>query len=321
MPTATAAKHEPANPPNLSAISLRGLTKVWSDGRRAVDELSVEVPRGKVVGFIGPNGSGKTTTFRMLLGLVHPTSGTAEVLGESISRPRAYLPRVGSVVETPALYPNLTGTQNLKVLCRLGGWNQSRIRELIDAAEIDADTTTKVGTYSLGNRQRLAIAAALLADPELLLLDEPGNGLDPIGTRDLRRFLRNLAAEGKTVFLSSHQLGELEQVCDAVVMIQRGRLLFEGPLEALLESGSRLVAVAERSDDHDAVVRIGLEAGHRAVEHSGRVWIDAPPGFEAELNRRCMEADVTLVELVRHRKDLESLFVEIADNHGKVQRG
>src|SRR5262245_14520449 len=207
------------------ALVTDGLTKRY--GRRvAVDNLSLEVPAGVVAGFIGPNGAGKTTTMAMLLGLVAPTAGSGTVLGSSLDDPAAYLGRVGALIETPAFWPGLTGIENLRVLARLGGHDERRIPEVLELVGLAGRAADRFGAYSLGMKQRLGIAAALLGDPELLVLDEPTNGLDPVGINEIRRFILELADGERTVLVSSHILSELEHVSDWLIVINDGSLLY-----------------------------------------------------------------------------------------------
>src|SRR4051794_13981911 len=205
-------------------VQTSALTKRY--GRmRAVEELSISVPRGEVYGFLGPNGAGKTTTLRMLLGLVQPTSGSLRLLGR---RPGpGYLARVGALIEGPAFYPYLSGRDNLRVLADHGGVRRSRVDGVLETVALAERAGDRYATYSLGMKQRLGLAAALLKDPELLILDEPTNGLDPAGMAEMRDFIRSLAAGGRTVLLSSHVMGEIEQGCDRVGGV-RARLLVAG---------------------------------------------------------------------------------------------
>jgi ABC-type Na+ transport system ATPase subunit NatA len=195
-------------------LEVEGLTKRY--GRRTVvDHLSFELPAGVVAGFIGPNGAGKTTTMAMVLGLVRPNDGRGTVLGEPLGHPERYLGRVGALVEGPALWPSLTAVENLRLLARLGATDEARIPAVLDAVGLADRARERFADYSLGMKQRLGIAAALLGDPALIVLDEPANGLDPIGMSEMRDLLRRLAAEGRTILVSSHILSELEQVSDA----------------------------------------------------------------------------------------------------------
>ncbi|MBA3281211.1 MAG: ABC transporter ATP-binding protein, partial [Acidimicrobiia bacterium] len=218
-----------------TAVSVTGLTKSYG-GRTAVDDLDIELPSGVVAGFVGPNGAGKTTTMAMLLGLVRPTAGTGTVLGSSIDEPAAYLPRVGALIESPAFYPALSGAENLRVFAIIGGHDTAPIPALLDTVGLGGRGDDRYRSYSLGMKQRLGIAAALLGDPDLLILDEPANGLDPQGVREMRSLIGQVAESGRTVLVSSHDLSELEQVCDWLVLIDTGRSLYQGPTSALLDS-------------------------------------------------------------------------------------
>jgi ABC-2 type transport system ATP-binding protein len=223
----TALLTDPATLPDAprlsgeAVITTRGLGKRYGH-RDAVRNLDIAIPRGVVAGFVGPNGAGKTTTIRMLLGLVRPTTGSAQVLGSPISRPREYLPRVGALIESPAFYPSLSGRANLQVLASLGGISKKRISPLLDLVGLAGRDRDRVSQYSLGMKQRLGIAAALLPEPELLILDEPSNGLDPPGIVEMRSLMRRLRDEGTTVFVSSHMLGEVQQVADWLVVLKDG---------------------------------------------------------------------------------------------------
>jgi ABC-2 type transport system ATP-binding protein len=216
------------------AIETQGLSKHFGK-RTAVDRLTISVPAGTIAGFIGPNGAGKTTTIRLLLGLIRPDAGSATILGQPLTHSLGYLPRVGALIEAPAFYPSLSAQTNLDVLARLGGYPSSRVREMLDLVELSDRAHDRVGSYSLGMKQRLGIAMALLPDPDLLILDEPANGLDPLGIIATRDLLRRLHEQGKTIFLSSHLLGELEQVADWLVMLHQGKALYNGPARTFLD--------------------------------------------------------------------------------------
>ncbi|HEY46848.1 MAG: hypothetical protein AMJ88_06830 [Anaerolineae bacterium SM23_ 63] len=209
----------------------------------AVDEVNFEVNQGEVFGFLGPNGAGKTTTIAMLLGLVRPTAGSAEILGHDIRRDLSIaLRRVGAIVETPAFYPYMSGIDNLRVFARIdGGDTEKSIPTILEQVGLEGRGKDKVGTYSQGMRQRLGLGAALLGDPELLILDEPTNGLDPAGMQEMRILIRRLADEKrKTVFLSSHLLHEVEQVCDRVLILNKGQIIAQGEVKALLSQAHAL---------------------------------------------------------------------------------
>ena len=310
----------PVSPPKprVIAIAADNLSKRFGDVT-AVDGLSFEVPAGAVVGFVGPNGSGKTTTIRMLAGLIRPTAGTATVLGPPISSPASYLSEVGALIEEPAFYPKLDGYKNLLVHCKLRGIDPERIAATIAAVGLEDAARRNVEDYSLGMRKRLAIAAALLPNPKLLILDEPANGLDPIGIRDVRQLLRHLADQGRTVFVSSHLLAEVEQACDEVVMIQKGRLLYQGALTDLLNNEeAELVIAAESASQHRDLRKLCADAGYVAELRHDKVYVRAPSSFAGDLNRMAFEAGITLVELRRERVDLEKVFFNLTEDRQEV---
>ena len=303
------------------AIRSSGLTKRFGD-RAAVDGLDLAVPRGVVCGFIGPNGAGKTTTLRMLLGLVRPTAGTAEVLGASIERPQDYLPRVGALIEGPAFYPTLSGRRNLDVLARLGRLPRERIDPLIDRVGLAGRGGEAFASYSLGMKQRLGIAAALLPEPELLVLDEPANGLDPAGIREIRALLRGLTSDGMTVFVSSHLLGEIQAICDHLVVIDQGRLVFQGPIGELLDGQrSEVVAAPENAEDLPALAALCERAGHPATVVGGGLRMVAERGWAPELNRRAMAEGITLASLGVSQGTLEEAFLSMTDATGSSPEG
>jgi ABC-2 type transport system ATP-binding protein len=205
------------------AVSTAGLTKRFGD-RTVVDGVNLAIPKGSVCGFVGPNGAGKTTTIRMLLGLIRPTAGGGSILGGSLADPASYLHKVGALIESPAFYPQLSGRDNLKALARLGQIPASAIEPALERTGMADRAGDKYRSYSLGMKQRLGIAAALLPDPELLVLDEPANGLDPAGIVEMRGLIRSFAGDGITVLVSSHLISEIEQISDHIIMIRGGRL-------------------------------------------------------------------------------------------------
>ncbi len=233
------------SPSGTVAIETSNLSKRFGQ-RKAVDGLTISIPAGTIAGFVGPNGAGKTTTIRLLLGLLRPDEGSATILGKSLTDPRSYLPRVGALIEAPAFYPGLSGQTNLEVLARLGGHPRSRVGQLLEMVELSDRAGDHVRTYSQGMKQRLGVAMALLPDPDLLILDEPANGLDPLGIIAMRDLLRHLREQGKTIFLSSHLLGELEQVTDWLVMLHQGKALFSGPARELLDRSGEGASLEER---------------------------------------------------------------------------
>jgi ABC-2 type transport system ATP-binding protein len=304
-----------------SAIETRALTKRYGV-RTVVDALDIAVPTGVIAGFVGPNGSGKTTTLRMLLGLVRPTDGDGRILGSPLGEPDRYLPRVGALIESPAFYPALSGERNLAVQAVLGGLDPSRIPAVLERVALRDRGGDPYRTYSLGMKQRLGIAAALLGDPALLILDEPANGLDPAGIREMRELLRTLTDDGRTVFVSSHLLAEVEQVCDWLVVIEQGRLVFEGSTVDLLAGGTdTLVVACEHPSDLPRLEALLDRHGFRSIREGDRLlvtWADMaergnsnPTATLAQLNRAAMADHVTLVELTVARTHLEDRYLHL----------
>jgi ABC-2 type transport system ATP-binding protein len=293
------------------AIRSSGLSKVYG-GVRAVDGLDLDVPRGSITGFVGPNGAGKTTTIRMLLGLVRPSAGSAEVLGVDVSNPAGYLPRVGSLIEGPAFHPALSGRRNLEVLASLGGLARARVDETLEIVGLTDRARDQYRTYSLGMKQRLGVAAALLPDPELVVLDEPANGLDPAGIIEMRALLRSLRDRGTTVFVSSHLLGEVEQIADWLVLLHHGRLLFQGAITDLLaRRQTRLRIAGETPDDAETVAAVARRLGFDADVAGGYVVVAAGREAAASLTRGSMAAGVALTEIAIERSTLEDSFLTL----------
>ncbi|HEY6379132.1 MAG TPA: ATP-binding cassette domain-containing protein [Candidatus Dormibacteraeota bacterium] len=302
-------------PEQVWAIRSRNLTKAYGH-RRAVDGVDLRIPAGSIAGFVGPNGAGKTTTLRLLLGLVRPTEGSAAVLGASIDNPMGYLPRVGALIESPAFYPTLSGRRNLEVLATLGGQPRARIDAVLDIVQLRDRAGDRFAAYSLGMKQRLGVAAALLNEPELLILDEPANGLDPAGIIEMRSLLRTLRDRGLTVFVSSHLLGELEQLADWIVLVQNGKLLFQGPIdELLMRRRAALVVGAEHPGDADVIAAIARRDGHTVEVVDGRARINTDRAYAAQLNRAAMGAGVTLTEIALERATLEDTFLTMTGGH------
>ncbi len=294
-----------------TAISVKDLSKIYGE-RSALSHASFEVPLGTVCGFVGPNGSGKTTTIRMLLGLITPTGGTGTVLGESITHPERYLPSVGAMIEGPAFYPALSGAENLRVLASLGGFSQERVHSLLEKVGLSERGKSKYKTYSLGMKQRLGIAAALLPNPKLLVLDEPTNGLDPSGIQEIRNLIKELASDGTSVFVSSHLLSELEQIAEFLVMLREGEVLFSGRTQDLLAAQiATLIAKPEFSVDLNKLVEITTRHGHPATVEGGAVHIVADAEWGATLNRLAFNAGITLSELSATQPTLEETFFEM----------
>jgi ABC-2 type transport system ATP-binding protein len=293
------------------AISVTDLSKKYETGY-AVSHANFEVPIGTVCGFVGPNGAGKTTTIRMLLGLISPSSGTAQILDESIKDPENYLPRVGAMIEGPAFYPALTGAENLRVLATLGGFPSTRVEELLTKVGLADRGKSKYKTYSLGMKQRLGIAAALLPNPELLILDEPTNGLDPEGIQEVRDLLRGLANNGTTVFVSSHLLSELELISDYIVMLRKGEVVFAGPMQELfLMQQPVILAQGSKPEDLEKILAIALADGHHGTIRSGVAHIEGPQEWAGVLNKKAFDAGITLTQLAPQQPNLEETFFEM----------
>jgi ABC-type multidrug transport system ATPase subunit len=292
-------------------IETRGLSRRF--GRiRAVDGLDLTVRHGAIFGFLGPNGAGKSTTIRMLTGLLRPTSGQARVLGVPIRHRLRVGHRVGSLVDEPAFYPHLTGRQNLRLLASLsGGVRPGEIEQALRLVRLDKDADRKLRTYSHGMRQRLGVAQALVPQPELLILDEPASGLDPEGLADVRALLRSLSEQGITIFLSSHLLGEVEQLCTEVGVISHGRLAAQGPVGSLLEAPKPITRL--RVDDTDKALRVVAELASVTAEATGDgvVEVSGEEHDPSEINRRLVGAGVRVYELMPARRTLESLYIEI----------
>ena len=296
-----------------AAIEIEGLTKVF--GRlKAVDRLTVDVRRGGVTGLLGPNGAGKSTTIRMLLGLIRPSSGTASILGESIEHPSRYIENVGALIETPAFYPKLSGDTNLRTLATLSGQPRTRIDEVLEIVGLTNRRRDRVSDYSLGMKQRLGIATALLRDPGILILDEPLNGLDPAGIVEIRTLLKELAQQGKTILVSSHLLGEVQAVADQVVIINKGQLVFAGDLDSLLDEASHEVVVTpEIPDDLAKLATIFERSGYAAAVDGRAIRVANAVESPALLNRLAFDSGITLSELRVHDEDLEDVFLRLTD--------
>lgn len=294
-----------------TAISVTDLSKKYED-RLAVSHINFEVPLGSVCGFVGPNGSGKTTTMRMLLGLITPTTGKGQILGESIDHPEKYLGRVGAMIEGPAFYPALSGHENLMVLAKLGGFPIERVQQLLEKVGLGDRGKSKYKNYSLGMKQRLGIAAALLPSPQLLMLDEPTNGLDPEGIQEVRGLLRDLANNGTTVFVSSHLLSELEIISDYIVMLRKGEIVFAGPIGDLMtQQQPTIIAKSNQQADLQKIAEIAETSGHHAVIRDNAVHIQAPMEWAQTLNKAAFDAGITLAQLNPQLPNLEETFFEM----------
>lgn len=312
-----AAPREPDQP--SVALCARGLTKRYG-AINAVDGLTLEVRRGEVYGFLGPNGAGKTTTMRMLVGLVRPTSGTAEVLGKPPGNPSA-LARLGALIESPSFYPYLSGRANLALLAGHAHVPKPRIDTVLEVVRLAGRASDRYSSYSLGMKQRLGVAAALLKDPELLILDEPTNGLDPIGVAHMRSVIRGLAGEGRAVMLSSHELGEVQRICDRVGVIFGGRLVAESTVTAL-RGGTGLVVRATTLPRAQALLASLIGEGNVALRGQD-LRLRIAPERASEVARRLVLAGIDVHELRPDERSLEDVFMAMSaefDAPGRDER-
>jgi len=309
------------------AIETRGLRKTYRTVRGrsvGVDGLDLAVPVGGVHGFLGPNGSGKTTTIRMLLGLVRPDQGTARIFGHEVPR---HLPdvvaRVGAIVESPKFFPAFSARKNLTLLADAIGAPSQRVGQVLDEVGLAGRERDHYRTYSLGMKQRLAIAATLLKDPDLLIFDEPTNGLDPAGIREIRQTMRGLADQGKTVLVSSHILAEVEQIADTVSIVTRGRLVASGRVSDLIGGGKSAVRVRVASADAAAATS-ALEADGLTVRAEQDALVVEGTSEPARVSRLLGERGVWLSELTPLGSDLESVFLGLTQHDvpgGTTHRG
>jgi len=293
------------------ALSVEDLSKTYGDVK-AVSHISFAVPQGVICGFVGPNGSGKTTTIRMLLGLITPTTGRGTVLGEPITEPEKYLASVGAMIEGPAFYPVLSGRENLHVLAKLGGFPLERVDSLLELVGLLDRASDKFKTYSLGMKQRLGIAAALLPNPKLLILDEPTNGLDPEGIQEVRDLLKKLASQGTTIFVSSHLLSELEIISDYLVILRKGNLIFAGTIDELFtKQKPTLIVKPEWESDLNRLSELVRDSGFTYRVESGTLHLAAGAEVAADLNRKAFQAGIALAQLTPQLPSLEETFFEM----------
>ncbi|HEY1349927.1 MAG TPA: ABC transporter ATP-binding protein [Ktedonobacteraceae bacterium] len=309
-------------------ISTSRLTKAYGK-LVAVNDLHLQVIRGDVFGFLGPNGAGKSTTIRMLLGLVRPTAGHAVIFGmDTAYQMPAILQHVGAIVETPVFYPYLCGLDNLSVVAAASGMvsgraNWRRLEEVLELVELKAQARMAYHKYSLGMKQRLGIAAALLTDPELVLLDEPTTGLDPAGMHEIRRLIQRLKALGKTIFLSSHLLNEVQQVCNRVAILQRGNLIKQGNVDELLRGREKVLVRLHSAEElvrAQSVLEQAREAGahwigalhtERDLHGQEMLHIDAPGTHTAEVNRLLARSEIFAAELHPYAGSLEEVYLQL----------
>ncbi len=315
-----------ADPPVPSdsewAVETHGLTKRFGP-QIAVNDVELLVPRGSAFGYLGPNGAGKTTLIRTLLGLTHADSGTMALLGVPVPQHRAVaLARVGAIVDEPRFHGHLSGRNNLRMLAAArGAGAEERIGPALERVRLSERADDKVSGYSMGMRQRLGVAACLLGDPELLILDEPMNGLDPAGMHEMREMIENLVAEGRTVMLSSHLLDEVERTCHAVAIVDRGRVIRQGPIQDLIRSANSVV----RIECADPAAATSLITASRLAEKTeardGGLAVTLPVGATrdtiAELNRRLVEGGVAVYGLQEVQTSLEDWFLSVTSRLGE----
>jgi ABC-2 type transport system ATP-binding protein len=293
-----------------ATIVTRDLTKRYGPHLAAVEGLNLAIHRGEVFGFLGPNGAGKTTTLRMLLGLIRPTSGAATVLGRPPGDP-AGLARIGALVESPAFYPYLSGRQNLRALARYAEIDDARVEAVLAEVELLDRADDRFATYSLGMKQRLGVAAALLKDPTILILDEPTNGLDPRGMADMRDLIRRLGHGERTILLSSHLLNEVEQVCDRVGVIRQGKLIAENTIAALRGPGALLVRAAPL--DAARTLAESLPGVERIEIANDALRLRVAPERAAAINAALVGAGIEVSELRPVQDSLEEVFLALTE--------
>ena len=294
-----------------TVLATRRLCKSYGS-RPAVIDLDLDVHRGEVFGFLGPNGAGKTTTIRMALGLIRPTRGHIEVLGRDLrTGAGSVLPRVGALIESPALYGYLSGRDNLRAIASvLGGVSRARLAEVLDLVGLKDRQRDRVSTYSLGMKQRLGVAAAVLQDPDLLVLDEPANGLDPAGVVEMRDLLRRLAQAGKAVFISSHVLAEVQQICDRVAIVHQGRLVRLSPVADLVAGHGEFEVTLEHPAEALALIRRQDWGGGARIE-DGRLITPSPSGGGRELMQFLGRSDCWPDTVTERRQNLEEIFLSL----------
>jgi ABC-2 type transport system ATP-binding protein len=310
--------------PDRWAVEVHGLTKRFG-ARTAVDAVDLLVPRGSAFGYLGPNGAGKTTLIRALLGLIRADSGTVRLLGLPVPGDRQHaLARVGAIVDEPRFHGHLTGRENLKILAAArAGDAASQIGPALERSRLTYRADDKVSSYSMGMRQRLGLAACLLADPQLLILDEPMNGLDPAGMHEMREIIRGLVEEGRTVLLSSHLLDEVQRTCDQIAIVDRGRVISQGPIGELI-AGTGTTVEVQCADPAAAARAFGgseLES-HMAITGDGLTFQLSPARAReraAEVNRRLVEAGVAVYGLRLAHASLEDWFLSVTSRLGQEQ--
>ena len=292
-------------------VQTQNLTKTYGDMNR-VNKVDLHVEEGEIYGFLGPNGAGKTTTLKMLLGLIKPSQGTVKIFGESLSKNRpSILKRTGSLIESPSYYGHLTGLENMRVMQRLRNVPDQNVDEALRIVRLENHKNKKVEQYSLGMKQRLGIAMALLAFPKLLILDEPTNGLDPAGIGEIRELIKSLPSRyGMTILLSSHLLSEIEQIATSVGIISEGNLLFQGRMSSL-RAKSR-TAISLKTFDNVTAERLLINQGFSPIQSGGRLEFHNLEDTDvAEINRLLVSRDILVTRIEERKKNLEDIFLEL----------
>jgi len=294
-------------------LKLNQLTKTFGS-LTAVDALTFDIEKGHVYGILGPNGSGKSTTLGMILNVVNPSSGQFEWFQGNLSTHEA-LKKVGAIIESPNFYPSMSAEDNLKLVCQIKEVDYSRIDVVLDIVDLQDRKKDHFKSYSLGMKQRLAIASALLNNPEILILDEPTNGLDPQGIHQIREIIKRIASEGMTILLASHLLDEVEKVCSHVVVIRKGKMLYSGPVDELSATHGFLELKSNQTmelnsflDAHDAI------ESYEEIDHQVIKAILARPYKASDINKECFEKGVFLTHLVKRKETLEEQFLKLTKN-------
>jgi len=294
-------------------LSINNLNKIYNKYVHAVNNVSLEIKKGNVYGILGPNGSGKSTTLGIVLNVVNKTSGTYSWFGGKVETHEA-LKKVGAIIERPNFYPYMTAKQNLELVCKIKNIDYSKVQEKLALVGLVERENSKFNTFSLGMKQRLAIASALLNDPEILILDEPTNGLDPQGIHQIRDIIRLIASQGTTILLASHLLDEVEKVCSHVLVLQKGKILYSGTVDGMSSNEGFFEL---QSENNDALIKVlqSHSAIEKVVKEDGKVLVYLKsPLAAADLNKYLFENNIFLNHLVKRKTSLEDQFLELTKN-------
>lgn len=302
---------------NDQILMTNDLTKKYKK-HISVDGLNLRIERGQIYGFLGPNGAGKTTTIRMLLGLIKPTKGNIEIFGQSLNKNRLQiLERIGSLVESPTYYGNLTGRENLEAVRRLRNLPEKRVNEVLEMVRLTKVANRLTKEYSLGMKQRLGIAAAMLSNPDLLILDEPTNGLDPSGIQEIRELIKELPQAGMSVLVSSHLLSEIDQMATQVGIINNGKMIFQDSIERLRQKRKPLLKVGV--SDVIKANAILKEKGIKTDLHNDFLWLSqTEPAFVSDINAALVHSGVSVYRLEEVKRTLEDIFLELTGTEGSL---